>query len=67
MKKVKRRLAKALNLNLRQIGASAPMLKMGSSSVSERTVLTNSRYNAGITPLSLFGNNRGLDYYSPPG
>lgn len=66
-KTVKKRLALALgmvNRNSSVSSLSGPAIKHRPV-LSDHVILTNSRYRAGITRVSLFGNDLGLGY-SPP-
>ncbi|XP_033215800.1 uncharacterized protein LOC117172115 isoform X3 [Belonocnema kinseyi] len=66
-KTAKRRLAAALKINkpTRGVPLLVPTMK-NVHPIPERSQLTNARYSAGISQVSLFGRNLGLDY-SPPG
>ncbi|XP_046483809.2 PHD and ring finger domains 1 isoform X2 [Neodiprion pinetum] len=64
---VKKRLAVALGMSkpIRNVPLLVPTVK-NRQTISDRTLLRNSRYTAGISQVSLFGNSRDLNY-SPTG
>ncbi|XP_046746596.1 uncharacterized protein LOC124411499 isoform X2 [Diprion similis] len=64
---VKKRLAVALGMSkpIRNVPLLVPTVK-NRQNISDRALLTNSRYTAGISQVSLFGNSRDLNY-SPTG
>ncbi|XP_057324063.1 uncharacterized protein LOC130666806 [Microplitis mediator] len=65
IKSVRKRVAIALNMAKKKSANPIGLVSLNnqSSSVPQRTELTNARHHAGIPQLNLFGNNLPLDYY----